>query len=148
VCLDPRRGSPPSLPPERYGRGMRTDERATRTFHVPEHGPKITTSDDTSDLIGSAWAEGANVIAIPVSRLDPAFFDLRSGVAGEMTQKFVNYRLRIAVVGDISAHVARSDALRDFVWESNRGTHVWFVPDEGSLQDKLAGRAAGIRSGG
>ncbi|WP_173924474.1 DUF4180 domain-containing protein [Agromyces sp. Marseille-P2726] len=121
---------------------MQTDEHATRILHVPPHGPAIVTSDDTSDLIGSAWANRAELIAIPAARLDPAFFDLSSGVAGEMTQKFVNYRLRVAIVGDISAYVAESDALRDYVWESNRGTQVWFVSDEAALHDKLAGRPA------
>jgi hypothetical protein len=39
------------------------------------------------------------------------FFDLRAGVAGECAQKFVNYRVRLAVIGDISAHTERSEAV-------------------------------------
>ena len=109
-----------------------------RVLRLPADGPPISSSDDTSDLIGTAWADRATVIAIPVSRLDPEFFRLSSGVAGEITQKFVNYRLTLAVVGDISEHTDASDALRDFVWESNRGRHVWFVADEAALGDKLA----------
>lgn len=148
MCASTSAGVRHHLPPGRYGRAMQTDEHATRILHVPHQGPTIVTSDDTSDLIGSAWADQAELIAIPVSRLDRAFFDLRSGVAGEMTQKFVNYRMRVAIVGDISAQVAKSEALRDFVWESNRGYQVWFVPDEAALHDKLAGRPSrlGVRS--
>ena len=41
------------------------------------------------------------------------------------------------LVGDIAEHVEASRSLRDFVWESNRGTQVWFVPDEASLAAKL-----------
>jgi hypothetical protein len=42
------------------------------------------------------------------------------------------------VVGDVSAHLAQSDALRDFVIESNRGEHVWFVRDLAELEARLA----------
>ena len=76
---------------------------------------------------------------MPVARLDPAFFDLRSGVAGDIVQKFVNYGLRLAVVGDISESLERSGALRDFVRESNRGRQVWFVADEAELARRWSG---------
>ena len=49
----------------------------------------------------------------------------------------VNYRLKFAVLGDISEHVAASDALRDFVYESNNGRQIWFLPDEQALEQRL-----------
>lgn len=117
---------------------MRIDERnGTRVLILAGEGPAVSTPDDAADLVGDAWAHAATVVAVPVERLDPAFFDLASGVAGEITQKLVNYRLRLAIVGDIAEHVEASRSLRDFVWESNRGTQVWFVPDEASLAAKL-----------
>ena len=120
---------------------MRIDDSSgIRVLHLDEEGEPISTPDDASDLVGSAWSHQASVIALPVGRLDPEFFRLRSGMADEMTQKLVNYRLRLAVVGDIAEVVAKSDALRDFVWESNRGDHIWFVPDESALDEKLARR--------
>jgi hypothetical protein len=102
--------------------------------------PMISTSDDVNDVIGSAWGESISLIALPVARLDPEFFRLRSGLAGDILQKFVNYRLPVAVIGDIAEFTAASDALRDFVWESNRGDHVWFLPDEAALTAKIASR--------
>ena len=69
--------------------------------------------------------------------LDPAFFTLSSGVAGEFVQKFVQYGQRLAVVGDISELVSQSDALRDFVGECNRGRAVWFVADADELVRRL-----------
>lgn len=80
-------------------------------------------------------------IALPVARLDPGFFSLRSGVAGEVVQKLTNYRLRLAVLGDVAPLTEASTALRDWVREVNRGTTVWFVAD----LDELAGRLAGGR---
>jgi len=118
------------------------DHHGTVVQHLDEVGPVIATSADTSNLIGDAWGAQADLVAVPVSRLDPEFFRLRSGVAGEILQKAVNYHLRIAVVGDISEHLAASEALRAFVAESNRGRHTWFVPDEATLTAELARRRA------
>lgn len=118
------------------------DSTGIRVLHLEVEGEPISTPDDASDLVGTAWSHNANLIAVPAERLDPKFFDLRSGIAGEITQKFVNYRLRLAVLGDISEQVEASDALRDFVWESNLGEHIWFVADEEALADKLTTRQA------
>ncbi|MGL1447015.1 DUF4180 domain-containing protein, partial [Vibrio parahaemolyticus] len=49
------------------------------------------------------------------SRLAPSFFDLHSGLAGEVVQKFANYRVGLVVVGDVTEHLAASAAFRDFV---------------------------------
>ena len=118
---------------------MRIDDHGDiRVLHLDPEGALVSTSDDTSDLIGNAWSEGISTIAIPVSRLDPEFFDLSSRKAGDITQKLVNYRLRLVVVGDVSAFEAASGAFRDYVWESNRGDQVWFVPDEAALRERLA----------
>lgn len=117
---------------------MRIDEKnGIRVLILAAEGPAVSTPDDAADLVGGAWARSATVVAVPVERLDPSFFDLSSGLAGELAQTFANYRLRLAIVGDIAGHVEASTALRDFVWESNRGAHVWFVPDEASLAAKL-----------
>ncbi|WP_022890663.1 DUF4180 domain-containing protein [Agromyces italicus] len=117
---------------------MRIDEKnGIRVLILAGDGPAISTPDDAVDLVGDAWAHAATVVAVPVERLDPAFFDLSSGLAGEVTQTLVNYRLRLAIVGDIAERVDASGELRDFVWETNRGAHVWFVPDEASLAAKL-----------
>ena len=109
-----------------------------RIQYLDRDGPLISSSEDTSDLIGNAWVDDVGLIAIPVSRLDPEFFDLSSLMAGELTQKLVNYNLRLAIIGDVSDYEARSDAFRDWVWESNRGRHVWFVPDVATLEARLA----------
>jgi hypothetical protein len=104
-------------------------------------GPALDGERAALDLIGEAYGQHADVVAVPVRRLPDDFFTLRTGLAGALVQKFVNYQLRLAVVGDITAHVARSDALRDFVREANRGVQVWFVPSMGDLTQRLARQA-------
>lgn len=113
-----------------------------RVGFEPADGPPISTGADGSDLVGNAWYHQTELIAVPIARLAPAFFDLSTGIAGDILQKIVNYRLRIVIFGDVTTFTAASDALDAFVWESNRGDHVWFLADEGELETKLAARAA------
>jgi Domain of unknown function (DUF4180) len=105
-------------------------------------GPPLDGERAALDLIGAALGR-ADAVAVPVARIAPEFFALRSGVAGAVAQKFVNYRLRLVVVGDVSGHVAGSTALRDFVRESNRGAQLWFVADEAELTARLRATAPG-----
>ncbi|MFJ6195607.1 DUF4180 domain-containing protein [Micromonospora sp. NPDC092111] len=109
-------------------------------------GPKLCGGGDATDVIGEALGHGVELVVLPVRRLAAEFFTLRTGVAGELVQKFVNYRLRLAVVGDISGHVDRSTALRDFVIEANRGDQLWFVDTLAELEERLRVRAE--RAGG
>jgi hypothetical protein len=105
---------------------------------VPD-GTKLQSYRDTVDLIGKAFENRATLIVIPVECLDDDFFRLRTLIAGEMIQKFVQYRRRVAIVGDISRHLTESSALRAFVSETNRGKSVWFVASIEELQERLAG---------
>lgn len=114
-----------------------TKRRGVAVLECAADGPPIATTQDALDLIGAAYTAEAELVAVPAGRLDERFFALRTGVAGEIMQKFVTYRFRLAIVGDISAHLAASAALRDLVRESNRGAQVWFVADLDELEARL-----------
>lgn len=118
-----------------------TDLRGVPVLVCAADGSPIATVQDALDIIGSAFSL-AGTVAIPVSRLDERFFTLRTGLAGEIMQKFVNYRVRLVIVGDISAHTAASTALADLVRESNRGGQVWFVADLDELDTRLSATSA------
>lgn len=94
--------------------------------------------DDARPLIEAAMEHGAGVVVVAAASLPERFFQLRSGLLGEMTQKLVNYRLRLAVVGDVSSLVSASEAFRDFVVECERGRDVMFVDDMAGLERRLA----------
>ena len=79
------------------------------------------------DLIAEANHQHAALVMVPVESLDEDFFQLRTGLAGEILQKFVTYGSRLAIVGDISPYLQESRAFRDLVREANRGTQCWFV---------------------
>jgi len=104
---------------------------------LDQTGPLLRSEDDARDMIQETFGTDIELAVVPIERLDPDFFVLRTGVAGVFVQKLVQYRLRLAVVGDISAYVAASDALRDWVREVNRGRDILFVPDVDALEARL-----------
>lgn len=102
-------------------------------------GPKLGNERDANDLLSAAFEHSATLVAIPVARLSDDFFRLSSRLAGDVVQKFVNYKVRLAIVGDISHRIAASKPLYDFVSEANRGQQLWFVKDMVELEARLAG---------
>jgi hypothetical protein len=109
-----------------------------RVYRCAAEGPAIAREGDALDLIGETYGGDVDWVAIPAGRLSADFFKLRTGLAGAILQKFVNYGLRAAIVGDVSRETGASPALADFVRESNRGAQVWFVRDEAELAARLA----------
>lgn len=109
----------------------------TRVAICADDGPLLTVAGDIGDFLGEAWEHEADWLALPVSRLGPDFLKLRTRLAGEVTQKFVNYRVGLAIVGNISAEIAASDTLRDYVRECNRGRQIRFSPDLAALRAAL-----------
>jgi hypothetical protein len=104
-------------------------------FRCPAEGKTLRTDRDATDLIGEALGVGSRAVTIPVSRLDPDFFRLRTGVAGAFLQKFVTYGVHLTIAGDIADYITASDAFRDFVIESNRGANLRFEAKEGHGPD-------------
>jgi hypothetical protein len=100
-------------------------------------GEAICGEREVLDLIGNASYQGAEWVVVPAERFDEAFFQLRTRVAGDIIQKFVQYRVGLVVLGDISRHTAASTALRDFVREANRGRQTWFLSDTDELRERL-----------
>jgi hypothetical protein len=92
---------------------------------------------DALDLIGEAIQQEVEVVLVPVERLAEEFFQLETGLAGQLIQKCVTYRRRLVILGDISGPVAQSSAFRDFVSEANRGKHVLFVANLIELNEHL-----------
>lgn len=85
----------------------------------------IRTADDGLDLLGNLYYQGFDKVILYEKNIIPAFFDLKTKLAGEILQKFAQYRMPLAIVGDFSSYESRS--LKDFIFESNKGKHVNFV---------------------
>ena len=77
---------------------------------------QISTRNDIQDLIGESFStEG--MLSRDKGDFAEAFWDLRSGLLGELAQKLVNYRAILTLTGDFTPEVARSGAFRDYVRE-------------------------------
>ena len=95
----------------------------------------IRTLQDAFDLMATAYYGGATYVFIRKHQLMPAFFDLSTGVAGELLQKYSNYQMKLVIIGDFSAF--SSESLQAFIRESNRGSQVAFVTDREAALDLL-----------
>lgn len=89
----------------------------------------LNTPQEFLQMLMDSAAEG---IIVHQKNIDERFFDLRSGLAGEMLQKVVNYRLRLAIIGDFSIY--ESTSLKAFISESNSSNTIAFV---NTIEDAL-----------
>lgn len=67
-------------------------------------------------------------IALNKSAIIEDFFILSKGLAGEILQKFINYQIKFAIIGDYSKYTSKP--LKDFIYESNNGKDIFFVASE------------------
>ena len=84
----------------------------------------INNVQDVLDLFGELYGQNYDGIILYERNITPDFFDLQTKLAGEILQKFSNYRIRLVIVGDWSKYTSRS--LEAFICESNRGKTVNF----------------------
>ncbi len=97
----------------------------------------ITDTRSALDLAMTVKYEaGAARIAIDKRLICEDFFILSTGVAGEILQKFINYRLKMAVYGDFSRYTSKP--LHDFIYESNQGKDFFFVATQEEAIRRLA----------
>ena len=96
----------------------------------------ITNGQSALDFaVSIGYENDCSKIALDKSAVTEDFFDLKSGVAGEVAQKFVNFGYSLALIGDFSVYTSKS--LHDFIYESNRGKYIFFVNSEQAAIEKL-----------
>lgn len=84
----------------------------------------INNAKDGLELLANLYFQEYDKIILHKKNICADFFDLKNGIAGEILQKFVNYRVRLAVIGDFS-NMGKS--VSDFIYETNKGSHIVFV---------------------
>ncbi|WP_211749412.1 DUF4180 domain-containing protein [Paenibacillus sp. Marseille-Q4541] len=103
------------------------------------NGSEIVIKDVQSalDLMATVQYEaGCNRICIHKSLVSENFFDLKTRLAGEILQKFINYHVKVAFIGDFSVYSSKS--FQDFVYECNSGKDIFFLPTEQQAIEKLS----------
>jgi PadR family transcriptional regulator AphA len=82
----------------------------------------LCTEQDALDLIAVCTENDTNLLVLHVTALSEDFFKLRTGVAGNMLQKFINYHVKTAVLitndliimGKFKEMLAESNQRNDF----------------------------------
>jgi hypothetical protein len=97
----------------------------------------IAGPQDALDIMAEAGYMGSDKLIFHEKNIGPDFFDLKSRLAGEILQKFSNYRVQLAIVTDPSKFTSKS--MQDFIRESNKMGRVFFVTSLDEAIKKLAG---------
>lgn len=98
---------------------------------------QIKNVQDALDLMVESDEKGARKLIVKEKNISPDFFDLKTGLAGEIVQKFSNYEMYLAIVGDFSKFTSKS--LQDFIYESNRTSRINFVNTVDEALEKFSG---------
>ena len=77
------------------------------------------------DLMASCSYQGAEGMLLYEHQFTKDFFDLKTGLAGEILQKFSTYQMRMAIIGDFEKY--SSTSFRDFRRESHRQVRIIFA---------------------
>lgn len=99
-------------------------------------GIAIKGVDDALDLMAESRYLDAGKMIIHEDQITPSFFDLKTRLAGDILQKFSNYRMQLAVIGSFSKY--KSKSLQDFIRECNKGNRIFFMENLDEALDKLA----------
>ena len=101
-----------------------------RIAEVVSDNVLIHSLQDGLDILVDVYYQDVDRMILHAKNITPAFFDLKTGLAGGILQKFSNYRMRLAIVGDFSQYPGES--IGAFITESNRQGRINFV---GSLEE-------------
>ena len=85
----------------------------------------LQTVEDAVDLIGNMSYQGFDKLIIHEENMISDFFELKNKMAGNILQKFSQYSMPLAIIGDFEKYESKS--LNDFIFESNKGKQINFV---------------------
>ena len=85
-------------------------------------------SQDVLDAIADLCYQECDRFIFYKENFPEDFYDLRTGLAGDILQKMSTYYIKLAIVGDFSGYTSKS--LKAFIYESNRGKQNFFVASE------------------
>jgi hypothetical protein len=95
----------------------------------------LNNPQDILDLMIIAYEKDANKIILHENNINPDFFDLKTGFAGETLQKAVNYHIKLAIIGNFNKYTSKS--LMSFIIESNNGNQFFFVSNTLEAVERL-----------
>lgn len=111
-------------------------EDGKTAVYIHSREPVITDTQSALDLMSTIRYEvDCDIILLDKANITEEFFDLSTRLAGEIVQKYVNYGVKLAIIGDFSSY--RSKSLHDFIYECNNGKDLFFVPGKAEALEKV-----------
>lgn len=101
---------------------MSVQEQGLRFVEGEPDQAWLVSASDINDLIGTCLGEDIHVALLYGPNLPPAFFDLSTGVAGEILQKLRNYHIRLALVCP-PGQVRFSTRFHELLADEQRGSY-------------------------
>ena len=86
----------------------------------------VASTQDALDLVALCGENDTSRMMLHREALSDDFFKLKTGVAGEIFQKFINYSIQTAVI--IPETSSLGSSFRELISEANRGGHYRFFP--------------------
>jgi hypothetical protein len=96
---------------------------------------EIRNVQNALDILSECYSRGTSSIILNEKNTVPDFFDLKTGLAGEILRKFSMYHFKLAIVGDLSDISSKS--LKDFIYESNKTGGTCFVSSVDEAKERL-----------
>jgi PadR family transcriptional regulator, regulatory protein AphA len=93
-------------------------EKVKIAMCIPD-GNRISSEADALEAVAACGEFGTDKLIIPGLCLSDAFYDLKSGLAGDVLLKFSNYLIKTAIV--VPAEMIGQGKFYEFVLETNRG---------------------------
>ena len=100
-----------------------------------EDGGILAGEPDALDLVAACGENQCRAVLLQESNFNEDFYNLRSGLAGAILLKFVNYRISVAAVLPLDRW--RTGRFGEMVSESNRGRHFRVFEDAQAAEDWL-----------
>lgn len=95
----------------------------------------FTNTEEGLQLLVDLYYQEFDKIILHQKNIIADFFDLKTGLAGEVLQKFSNFRVQLVIVGEFDKHPSQS--LKDFIFESNKGSQVNFLSSITEARQRL-----------
>lgn len=95
----------------------------------------ISGVQEALDLIGDIGLSDCSRLIIREENLHDNFFHLKTGLAGDVLQKFSNYKVRLAIIGNFQKY--KSKPFQDFIRESNNGNLIFFTDNLDSALKRM-----------
>ncbi|MBB6498840.1 DUF4180 domain-containing protein [Pedobacter cryoconitis] len=111
------------------------EQGETKIAEVISDDILISNAEEGLQLLVDLYYQGFDKIIIYEKNVIPEFFDLKTRLAGEILQKFSNYRVQLVIIGEFSKYPGNS--IKDFIFESNKGKLVNFLPTIAEAKTRL-----------